>query len=439
MAPTTTDSQASTDKPMTFWAAVSLGIGAMIGAGIFALLGEAGAIAGPAVYISFIMGGIIALFSGYSLGKLGARYPSAGGIVEYLVQGFGSGTFAGSMSIMLYIAAVVSLSLIAKTFGNYAATFLPAAAGDYWHHVFAVSIVVCFVLVNLRGARDVAFWEKLIVAIKFTVLVVLSVVAIIYLKPELLSSAGYPPASDIFFSLAITFFAYEGFRVITNAAEDMPNPAHTLPKAMMTAISLVMILYIAVTFAVFGHLTTAEVINAKEYALAQAALPIFGQFGFTVVAATALVSTASSINANLYAVTNVTYQLAKNGELPQAFGRPIGHSREGLVISGALVIALSLFFDLSAIAAIGSISVLLVHGVTHLGHLRILEKTGASYLLVLIAAIVCIGAMVVALVYIGRTSRAVLLTLVVFVAVAIAMEFALQRILGRGIRPRSSN
>jgi len=116
---------AQTDKPMTFWAAVSLGMGAMIGAGIFALLGEAGTIARSAVYISFIAGGSIALLSGYSLGKLGARYPSAGGIVEYLVQCYGTGLFAGAMSIVLYIAAVISVALIAKTFGNYAATFVP--------------------------------------------------------------------------------------------------------------------------------------------------------------------------------------------------------------------------------------------------------------------------------------------------------------------------
>lgn len=423
-------------KPMTFWAAVSLGIGAMIGAGIFALLGEAGAISGPAVYLSFILGGVVALFSGYSLGKLGARYPSAGGIVEYLVQCFGPGLFSGSMSIMLYIAAVVSLALVAKTFGNYAATFVPAGAGGYWHHVFSSGIVVGFVLINLRGAKDVAFWEKLTVAVKFTVLIALAVVGIAFLKPELLSPAGYPPTGDILFSLAITFFAYEGFRVITNTAEDMPDPARTLPKAMMTAIVLVMFLYVAISLAVFGHLTTAEVVAAKEYALAQAALPIFGQIGFAVVALTALISTASSINANLYAVTNVTYQLAKNGELPQAFGRPIAHSREGLVISGVLIIALSLFFDLSAIAAIGSISVLLVHSVTHFGHLRRLKATGASFGLVLIAAIVCTAAMVLALFYVGRTSTATLAALAAFIVVAVAMELALQRFLGRTIKAR---
>jgi len=98
-----------TNKSMGFWSAVSMGVGAMVGAGIFALLGEAGAISGSAVYISFIIGGIIALFSGYSLGKLGARYPSSGGIVEYLAHAYGIDFFTGAMSLMLYFAAVVSL------------------------------------------------------------------------------------------------------------------------------------------------------------------------------------------------------------------------------------------------------------------------------------------------------------------------------------------
>ncbi|MGJ8723244.1 MAG: APC family permease [Roseibacillus sp.] len=418
---------------MTFWAAVSLGIGAMIGAGIFALLGEAGAIAGSAVYISFIIGGVIALFSGYSLGKLGARYQSAGGIVEYLVRGFGPGLFTGSMSIVLYIAAVVSISLVSKTFGNYAATFLPGSAPDYWHHIFSVGVIVLFVLINLRGAKDVAFWEKLTVAIKFIVLVALAIVGIVTLKPELLSPSGFPPTGNILFSLAITFFAFEGFRVITNSVEDMPDPERTLPRAIMTAILLVMGLYIAISFAVFGHLTTPEVIAAKEYALAEAAKPIFGSIGFTIVAITALISTASSINANLYAVTNVTYELAKNGELPQAFGKPLGHSREGLVISGIIIILLDLFFDLSQIAAIGSISVLLVHGVTHIGHLRRIKETGASYFVVLLAALVSLGAMILAIIYVSRESKDILISLGLFLLAAVVTEIILNKFFGRTV------
>ncbi len=423
-------------KPIGFWSAVSMGIGAMVGAGIFALLGEASAISGSAVYISFIIGGVIALFSGYSLGKLGARFPSAGGIVEYLSQAYGVGFFTGTMSIMLFFSAIVSLSLIAKAFGNYAVTFLPGEASLLWHHVFSIGIVILFVVVNLRGAKDMAIWERLTVAIKFIVLSIFSIAGIAYLDPALLSPSHYPPSSDIFFSLAITFFAFAGFSVITNTAEDMPDPAKTLPRAIMTAIGLVMVLYVAISFAVFGNLSTEKVVAAKDFALAEAALPIFGHTGFTVVAITALIATASAINANLYAVTNVTYQLAKDGELPAVFGEPIAHSREGLVISGILIIILSLLFDLSEIAAIGSISLLFIHTVTHLGHLTIISKTGASCWAVFLAAILSLLAMVLALIYVSQISNQVILILVGFIFVAAITEIILQKIFKREVKPR---
>jgi len=422
------------DKPIGFWSAVSMGIGAMVGAGIFALLGEASAISGSAVYISFILGGIIALFSGYSLGKLGARYPAAGGIVEYLKQAYGPGMFAGSMSIMLYLAAVVSLSLIAKAFGNYAVTFLPGDVSYLWHHFFSIGIVVLFVFINLEGAKKVAVWERLIVMIKFSVLCGLSFAGILYMNPALLTPDNYPANSSIFYSLSITFFAYEGFRVITNTAEDMPDPGKTLPAAMMTSIVFVMVLYIAVSFSVFGNMSTEKVIAAKDYALAEAALPVFGHAGFIVVAIAALISTASSINANLYAVTNVSYQLAKYGELPSVFGKPIGHSREGLLVSGVLIIILSVLFDLSEIAVIGSISILFVHAITHIGHVKIIIKTGASRTLVILAAIFSLSAMVLALVYVSKESHQVITVLTGFVILSVSIEFVMQKVLQRKIR-----
>jgi amino acid transporter len=426
----------TSQKPIGFWSAVSMGIGAMVGAGIFALLGEASAIAGSAVYISFIIGGIVALSSAYSLGKLGAAFPSSGGIIEYLTQSYGIGFFTGSMSIMLYISAIVSLSLIAKAFANYAVTFLPATASQLWHPLFSTAIVALFVMVNLQGAKDVAAWERLIVALKFVVLSVFSIAGILFLNPELLSTDKYPPNSNILYSLSVTFFAFEGFRVITNTAEDMPDPARTLPKAMMAAVVFVMLLYVAISFAVFGNLPVDKVIAAKDFALAQAALPVFGNIGFTAVTITALIATASAINANLYSATNVTYKLAKDGELPEAFGVPISHSREGLVISGILVIILALLFDLSEIAAIGAISVLFVHAVTHIGHLRIISKTGASYILVVFAIILCLAAMVLALVYVSKQSNQIGFVLLGFLGIAATTEFILNKTNKRAVKPR---
>ncbi len=428
----------SASKPMTVIAAASLGIGSMVGAGIFALMGEAGAIAGSAVYLSFILGGIVALLSGYSLAKLGVRYPAAGGIVEYLVQSFGVGLFSGAMSIMLYIAALVALALVAKTFGSYAITFFTFGEGSHlWVNGFANGIIILFVLINLEGAGSVARWEKPIVAFKILILIGFAVIGLIYSRPELLSPTLYPEAKMVLYSLAITFFAFEGFRVITNAVEDMPDPSRTLPRAIFLSIGLVMLLYIAVALAVFGNLDVNQVIQARDFALAQAANPVFGATGFTIVAIAALISTASSINANLYAVTNVTYQLAKDGELPGEFGEPIGHSREGLVISGGLIILMTDFFPLSEIAAVGSIAILIVHLIVHLGHFKVRNETGASPLILLLAILATLSAIGFAISYSVKTSPNIIWFILAALIGAFATEYLLHRFSARRIQTRT--
>ncbi|MBT5944425.1 MAG: amino acid permease, partial [Rhodospirillaceae bacterium] len=220
---------------VSFWSAVAMGIGAMVGAGIFALLGQAGAVAGSAVFISFLIAGGIALLSGYSMGRLGARYPAAGGIVEYLVRGFGSGRFSGAMSLMLYIAALVALSLVARTFGSYADALLPSGAPKFMVEIFSGGIVALFMAVNLAGARSMTRIENIIVVAKLSVLVVFAVVGMTFITPDRLAPSAYPPVASILSTVAITFFAYEGFRYITNAAADMRDPARTLPRAIITS------------------------------------------------------------------------------------------------------------------------------------------------------------------------------------------------------------
>ena len=420
-----------------FWSAVAMGIGAMVGAGIFALLGQAGAIASSAVWMSFVAGGFIALLSGYSMGRLGARYPSAGGLVEYLVRGYGKGLFSGSMSVMMYLSSVISISLIARTFGAYAYAMLPAGLPGILVEVFAAAVVLAFMLVNLNGARSMALAENLVVAVKMGVLVVFAIAGIIYMDPSRLSPADYPPITTVFFSLAITFFAYEGFRVITNAAEDMEDPARTLPRAIMTAIVLVMILYVAVSLAVFGNLTPDEIIASEDFALAEAAKPIFGQTGFIIISLAALLSTSSAINASLYAATNVTYQLAKYGDLPAIFGKPIGHSREGLIISSVIIVLLAVFLDLSQIAAIGAISTLIIHMTVHIGHLRLLRETGAVVWLIVLAVLVNLFAIVLSGIYLGQKSPMLLVAIGGFFVLSLMIEIVLRKFTGRTIGVRA--
>jgi amino acid transporter len=388
-------------KAFGLWSAVFLGIGSMVGAGIFVLLGEAGAIAGNLVWISFLLGGVIALLSGYSLAKLAGIYPSRGGIVEYLVQCYGEGIFSGSLSILFYLSAMVAIAMVAKTFGTYLAMMVHLPL-EYWANTFAIGVLVLFMIINLAGSSLIARSENIIVIIKLSIIIVFTVIVSFYIDPDLLSPKDAPAPINIFSSIALTFFAYEGFRVITNTAEDMQDPSKTMLKAMMIAIISVMVLYVGVTFAVFGNLPLGEIIKAQDYALAEAAKPVFGEVGFTVMAIAALISTASSINANLYAVTNVTYQMAKNGELPKIYERNIWHSSEGLIVSTMILILFVIFFDLSEIAAVGSISILFIHAFVHIGHLLKIKKSGASKLLVSLAILTIATAIVLALSYTSK-------------------------------------
>jgi amino acid transporter len=414
-----------------------MGVGAMVGAGIFALLGEAAAVAGSAVYISFLAGGIIALASAYSLGKLGARYPAAGGIVEYLVQAFGVGVFSGGMSVVLYVGAIVSLALVAEAFGSYASVLIFGEAVRLQVDVLAVGIVAFFCLVNLRGPGDVALFENVIVATKLAALAAFMLAGLYYAEPALLRPSSYAPAGRIVASVGITFFAYEGFRVITNTAEDMRAPERTLLRAMLASVAVVMCVYVLLSLAVFGNLPVADAMQARDYALAEAARPVFGQAGFTIVVVTALISTATAINAGLFAATNVTYQLAKDGELPQGFQRTIAHSREGLLVSAGIIVLLVLSFDLAQIAVIGSITVLLVHGATHLGHLwKLRGETGARLPLLWFAVLSTFAAAGVIVAFQVRQSPLVVLYVAGFFSASFLSEWLLRRFRDRRIQTR---
>ena len=427
----------TSNKAFGLWSAVFLGIGSMVGAGIFVLLGEAGAIAGNLVWISFIFGGIIALLSGYSLAELATAYPSRGGIVEYLVQCYGEGVFSGSLSVLFYLSAMVAIAMVAKTFGTYAAMMSVGVNSPVWANSFAVGVLLLFMLINLAGSSLIAKSENVIVIIKLSIIILFTVVVFFYIDPTLLSLKDAPPVMNVFSSVALTFFAFEGFRVITNTAEDMDNPGKTMLKAMVIAISFVIVLYVAVTFAVFGNLPLSEIIKAQDYALAEAAKPAFGHLGFTIMAIAALISTASSINANLYAVTNVTYQMAKNGELPKFYQRNVWHSSEGLIVSTVILIAFVLFFDLTEIAAIGSISILFIHALVHIGHLLKISETKASKFLIILAILTIAVAIVLALNYTSKHIPNVGYFIAGGFVVAFVIEIGLRLLTKRIVTPQS--
>jgi amino acid transporter len=350
-------------KGLTVRGAAVLGIGSMIGAGIFALLGEAGAVAGSAVWLSFLIGGLVAGLLGYVCSKLGMRFPSSGGLITYLIEGFGQGRLVGIACWLGYMAAIVIVTaMVAVSFGGYAtALFVGEHASGAWDNLFITLVLLVMLAINLVGATFVANAQSLLVAVVLSAFAVFIVVTIANINTDLLAFSTYPSASKIVSSVALTFFAYLGFNVITFTAGDLRNPTRDLPRAMGGALSITTLTYVLIAVGVFGTLTTQQVIGFGETAIAEAARPTLGDAGFTIMAVVALLSTAGCTNATLYASGNLTSQLAKTGLFPGIFGEksPLGR-HAGLLITTGLVLIVANAVDLSAIASVGSAVSLMV-------------------------------------------------------------------------------
>ena len=416
-------------------AAVSIGIGGMVGAGIFSILGVVAGAAGNAMWLAFMIGGVVALLSTYSYAKLGAAFPSAGGAVHFLVKGFGDGILAGGLNLFMWAGYIISLALYASAFGGYAATFFPGPPSPLLLKSLSVGSVVVLTLVNAFGAKLLGRSETLIVAVKLAILVVFAAVGLFFIHPENLAVEHWPAAKSILYGSGVLFIGYEGFGLVTNAAGDMRNPSKLLPRALYTSVLLVMLIYLAVSLTVSGNLSDAQIEASRDYALAEAARPFLGEWGFRLIAVAALFSTASAINATLFGSANVCYMIARDGELPPGLSRTEWkQATGGLLFTAALVVAVMLAFDLSGIAMMGSAAFLLVYAAVNAGHLRVLKQTGANSLIVWLSLATCLAMFAILAQYTYEQQPAALVALVGIGTASFVAEAAYRQWTGRKIK-----
>ena len=380
---------------MTVRGAAFLGIGSMVGAGIFALLGEAAVMAGSAVWLSFLLAGLVTMLLAYNVVKLGIRYPSEGGLLEYLRQGFGNGRLLGVAAWLGYAAAfVVVVAMLAVSFGSYAtALFVGDDAWSGWDNVFASLVIVAMTAINMIGTTFVSRVASVMVVVLLAVFAVFIVVTISDIDLDLLAFSGYPSFSKIVASIALTFFAFLGFGVMTFTVVSLRDPARELPRAMMLALGLTTVTYVLIAIGVFGTLTVNEAIGYGETAIAEAARPTLGDAGFVLMAVAALLATAGATNGTLFASASLTASLAQMGQFPPVFGRDSRLGKHaGLLITAAVALVLSNFVDLSAIASVGSACSLIVFLLVGVAGYRLRSETGASaaFVLVGMAAIVVV-------------------------------------------------
>jgi len=421
--------------------AIAIGVGGMVGGGIFAVLGLAALLGGGATPIAFAIGGVVALLTAYSYAKLSVAFPSRGGTVIFVDRAFGVDLFTGSVNNLLWIGYIVTLALYAVAFGNYAGTFFGDSSGPLMLHTFISLGIIIPTLLNLLSAGLVSKTETYVVAIKITILIIVIVAGFTTVDPTHLAPATWPTLPAIVATGMIIFVAYEGFELIANAAEDVKDYKRTLPRAFIITVLFVMLLYVLIAIVTVGSLTSAEIASSADFALAQAAKPALGQMGFTLVAISALLATFSAINATLYGAARLSYVIALEGELPARLEREVWHQPiAGLLITTVLALLLANFFDISSISTMGSAGFLLIFAIVNAANFVKAGEIKSNRIVAGAGVFACLAALTVLIGYTLRTSPAQVLVLVGMVLAAVVIEAVYMRFLKKpGRTQRISN
>ena len=417
-----------------YWEVTAIGVGGMVGGGIFAVLGLSVDLTRGGAPVAFLIAGIVALVTSYSYARLSVTFPSQGGTVAFLDRAFGPGLLTGSANILLWISYIVMLSLYAYAFGSYGASFFPPASQFFWKHVLITSGVVGITGLNLLNAKLIGEAEDWIVLIKLAILLLFIAVGIWGVDSSRLAPAAWSSPVNLITGGMIIFLAYEGFELIANTAQDVRDAPRILPRAFYSGVAFVIVLYVLVAVVTVGTLPVQQIVAAKDYALAETARPFLGQTGFVLIAVAAMLSTASAINATIYGAARLSYIIAKDGELPEVLERKVwGKPIEGLLISSGITLLIANLAELSSMSVMGSAGFLLIFAAVNGANVVLAEDTQSKRWLSLTGVGLCLSALASLLWQTANNSPGELWVLFVMVAAALAIEIIFRIATGRTI------
>ncbi|WP_404377795.1 APC family permease [Vreelandella aquamarina] len=382
--------------------AIALGTGVMIGAGIFALTGQMAEMTGRLFPFAFLAAAAIVAFSAYSYIKISSTYPSAGGIGMYLQKAYGSTLPTAFHALLMYFSMVIAQSFLARTFGSYTLELFELGERGLFVPLLGVCLLLAAFLINLSANKLIETVASVLGIIKIGGIVVFGVAGV-FVADSLEMGGGEaattptPTVTGFLGATALGILAFKGFTTITNSGSELKNPKRNLGRAIMISIALCVVIYALVGFAVASNLSLAEIIETQDYSLAAAARPALGEaaVGFTVILA--MLATAGGIIASVFAVSRMLAMLTEMKLVPHRhFHMPGSLQKHTLVYTIVFGLVLTIFFDLSRIAALGIIFYLIMDIAIHWGvvrHLR--ESVGANRIIpsiaILLDAIVLLG------------------------------------------------
>lgn len=374
--------------------AVSLGTGVMIGAGIFALLGQVAELSGQWFPIAFLVGAIISGFSAYSYIKLSNAYPSAGGIATYLKKIYGKGALTASGALLMAFSMVINESLVARTFGSYTLQLFDMGDNSVWVPILGVVLLITAFLINISGNNIIGKSSLVMAILKIggiSIFAIGGLWAAGFSFSEVVPSSSLSeyPISNYLGALALSILAYKGFTTITNSGGEIVNPNKNVGRAIIISLAICTLIYLLVAFAVSSNLSIDEIIQSKDYSLAEASKPAFGKYGLWFTVGIAIVATISGVIASVFAVSRMTAMLTDMDLIPHNhFGMPGGIQKHMLVYTVVSAIALTVLFDLTRIASLGAILYLVMDIGIHWGVLKNLRKEIKANAAIIVTAII---------------------------------------------------
>lgn len=381
--------------------AISMGTGVMIGAAIFALVGQVAELSGNYFPVAFMGGALITGFSSYAYVKMSNTFPSAGGIGMYLVKAYGKGSVTATAALFMAFAMVINQSLTARTFGSYTLQLFDASQADVLVPVLGVVLLIAVFLINISGNEIIQKTSLVMALIKIGGIAIFAIgglwaagFSFSEIIPE--KSGGDYTTMNYMGALALAVLAYAGFTTITNSGAEIKKPHKNVGRAIIVSLLICMVIYLLVAFAVSSSLDMDEIIKAKDYALAEAARPAFKDYGVYFTVAIAIVATISGLLANVFAVSRMTAMLTEMKLIPHRhFGMPGRIQKHMLVYTVVFAITLTVLFDLTRIASIGIILYLVMDIVIQWGVLRHLrKKVNARPFIIVMAIILDAGVLV---------------------------------------------
>jgi amino acid transporter len=376
---------------------------------------------------------LLALTVGYSYSKLSARITSNAGPIEFILRGTGDTVVTGALSLLMWLSYVISISLFLEGFAGYFLPLIGVAPTPESIGVTQAFVVSAFVVLNFFGSKAVGRAELFIVAAKILVLALLVVAGARYVDMgRVIPTTEQTYLSGTFVAASIFFLSYMGFGLITNASENIANPMKNVPRAIYISIVSVAVVYLLVSVVVIGNLPIADIVKARENALAEAARPALGHVGFIVISIGAVFSISSALNATLYGGANVSYTLAKDGELPRFFERKMWFkSSEGLFLTALIGLTLALLLDVGGIATMTSAVFIVIYLFVLISHLRLIDEVGGSRWLVRFNFVVVLATFVVLMHHQYAVNAVIFYGIIGMFALSLGIEFIYRRVTRR--------